>query len=350
MAFEERCSFGRVNLAIAIGLAENKVVYSDCYALSEDRLSLCPVMIPLISFIVPTKDRPWILQESMSRLLEAVGSFPCEILIINDSKSGKPQLELNHPFLRILDNPGQGVASARNFGAENAKGEILWFLDDDIWLNKSAFERGVELVKKYPQTIFNFNWVYPPSLEAEIQHTAFGRFLSGIGFTTMKGWCRGMAWEDHGLFKTDSLAGATLLLPASVYKEVKGYDASFPLAGFEDFDFSVRVSKAGFSAYIDTTVCVYHNEVSKTSLRGFLQRTFNNAITRRHAVEIGYKEQELKFSFVKVLIFKLTIVMEKFILFLFDRPSLPRFLDPLTAKVYELLIGSAIFKGYTISK
>jgi GT2 family glycosyltransferase len=305
---------------------------------------------PVISIIIPTMDREAILFDSLAHLSDAVKGFSVEVIVINDSKTSNLVLNTEYDFVRVVNNPGKGVASARNFGASIAKSELLWFVDDDMWIGESLFKRALELHQKFPDSVFNFNWIYPEYLSKKIALIPFGRFLEDINFTTMKGWCRGNFWDDNELFKTDWLAGATLLISKTTYAKVNGYDSSFPLAGFEDYDFSVRVKKAGITSYIEPNYMAYHNEVNKTSLRGFLTRVRNNAITRKHGVSIGYKDQELKISLLKRTIYQIIGVLETPLLFICDNWPNLRAIDFLYFRLCHILIGYNGFKGYSTGK
>ena len=78
-----------------------------------------------ISVIIPTFDRGEIFDECIQSVLKSIGSHD-EIIVVNDSqKKHALQLKSTDHRIRIFDNPKNGVASARNLGAPNAKGENL---------------------------------------------------------------------------------------------------------------------------------------------------------------------------------------------------------------------------------
>jgi hypothetical protein len=100
-----------------------------------------PTLSPLISVILPTKDRP-------ERLRRAVGSVLAqsyenwELWVVNDSPS-----TVNPPSpderVMVVQNDGTGVSAARNSGLARARGEVITYLDDDNlmdphWLNAIA--------------------------------------------------------------------------------------------------------------------------------------------------------------------------------------------------------------------
>lgn len=303
---------------------------------------------PIISIIIPTKNRYDILIISLGELAKATANIHnVEILIIDDGSDSPIEVPKEFGNVMVFPNSGKGVASARNFGASKAKSDLLWFLDDDIWVNELALKRAIHLNATNPNAVFNFNWEYPPYLNELISKIPFGRFLQDINFTTMKGWCRGNYWNDYELFKTDWLAGATLLISKSTYNQVNGYDSSFPLAGFEDHDFSVRIKKAKIECYIDPLFLVFHNELNKTSLKGFLIRVKNNAVTRRHAVEIGHVDQKMVYSNAKIILYKTIGLFEWLLMPLGENwPNVKAF-DRIYFKLCHVLVGYNNYKGYS---
>lgn len=90
-----------------------------------------------VSIIVPTYNR----RGSVERLLRVLHdqSYPSdrfEVLVIDDgSEDGTPSMlrTLKTAFvLRILEQPHQGPAEARNRGVASAEGDLVLFLDDDV--------------------------------------------------------------------------------------------------------------------------------------------------------------------------------------------------------------------------
>jgi len=302
-----------------------------------------------VTFIIPTKDRSDILEQTINHLLEASIGFQVEILVINDSKTNNVY-NPDDSKIKILQNTGNGVAAARNYGASIAKSTLLWFIDDDIWISREMIIHAFKLNSTFPQSAFNFNWIYPEYLINYIRSTPFGRFLEHIEFTTMKGWCKGTIWDSEKLFKTDFVAGATLLIPANSYNQINGYDDSFPLAGFEDYDFSVRLKNHGIISYIEPNVIARHNEVNKTNLSGFLQRTYNNAITRRHGVDIGYVDKKLNYTIFKRVVYSVINLFDPLIQIVLSKwPNSTKF-DNVYFKTCHVLIGLYIYKGYNLKK
>lgn len=305
----------------------------------------------LLSFIIPTKDRVDILFSTLEKLMDATSNLDnFEVIVVDDNSKTPYNLPAFVKNTTLIKNQGAGVASARNLGASISKASLLWFLDDDMWINENIISKAFELYEKYPDCAFNFNWIYPPYLAGQITEIPFGRFLVSIQFTSMKGWMRTEYWNNENLFETKSLAGATLLIAKNTFNKINGFDATFPFAGFEDYDFSFRLKKAGIKCYIEPSCTFYHNEVNKTSLEGFLKRTRNNSSTKKHAFNIGYADQEQRFPYFKRVTYLIVGILEP--LFLKINKIWPnyKFLDSLYFRVCKLLIGYNNFKGYNYDR
>ncbi len=90
----------------------------------------------------------------------------------------------------IQHSENKGLGGARNTGIKNAKGDFLFFLDSDDWLNKGALDYLVSKVKKInPNSIFIFGfeakkedkvvWDYIPKNESLTSEKALELFAEG---------------------------------------------------------------------------------------------------------------------------------------------------------------------------
>lgn len=114
---------------------------------------------PDISIIIPChNDGEYLARSAKSVLEQAANSLPgFELLIIDDgsedpnTQSILQEISLLDERIRVLHREkAGGVASARNFGVENAVGSWVAFLDaDDEWLPTALQDRWA-LVAQYP--------------------------------------------------------------------------------------------------------------------------------------------------------------------------------------------------------
>lgn len=93
---------------------------------------------PLISVIIPTYNRGWILRDAIESVLNQDYKH-FELIVVDDGSTDNTSAilsEYGNSILRIHQE-NRGVSAARNAGIYLAKGELIAFLDsDDIWLPK----------------------------------------------------------------------------------------------------------------------------------------------------------------------------------------------------------------------
>lgn len=75
----------------------------------------------------------------------------------------------------VIHQENQGVSCARNNGMKEAKGELLYFMDPDDWIEPNCFERCFETYKKFGCDMVQFEkyWVYGNSKKSD-KGTVFG--------------------------------------------------------------------------------------------------------------------------------------------------------------------------------
>lgn len=100
--------------------------------------------MPCISFIVPVYNMERLLPRAL-RSLRAQTLTDFEAILINDgSKDGSAalcaQAAAEDARFRFIDQPNGGVAAARNAGLDAARGEYIFFLDPDDWVEPDAAE------------------------------------------------------------------------------------------------------------------------------------------------------------------------------------------------------------------
>ncbi len=93
---------------------------------------------PLVSIIIPTYNRAWVIREAVDSVLgQTYRNF--ELIVVDDGSTDNTLdiLESYGNDITVIQQENQGVSSARNTGVAAAKGEYIAFLDsDDVWQPK----------------------------------------------------------------------------------------------------------------------------------------------------------------------------------------------------------------------
>ncbi len=301
---------------------------------------------PQISIVVPS-----MLGEQTIKTFDSISTstegLNVEVIVVNDNKEALPPYQKYSNFV-FINNPKSGVASARNFGAKKASSELLLFIDDDMIITKESILHAIHFPVEHKEATLNIEWEYPEFLISRIKQNNFGRYLIKNGFTSMRGWASEWSWKDDSVFDIDRGASYFLLISKKTFEEVGGYNEHFPFAGFEDHDFCQRVVDSGIQSYVSTKLKIYHNEETKVDIDSWMVRKLNGSKTRKIAVNLGYKELELHYSFIKKLIFNMMKPAYKpYLWFLKKFPSF-RWFDGLFFKLVNIALALSIYIGYTI--
>jgi glycosyltransferase involved in cell wall biosynthesis len=104
---------------------------------------------PLVSVIVPTRDRPALLAEALASLqAQSVADFEC--IVVDDAGTQPAALPDDARFRQVRRAQAGGPAQARNTGIEHARGRWVAFLDDDDVYVPERLALGLEALQRAP--------------------------------------------------------------------------------------------------------------------------------------------------------------------------------------------------------
>jgi GT2 family glycosyltransferase len=300
----------------------------------------------ICTIIIPTFNRNDLLYTCLDSILP-LAKRNIEIIVVNDNPKNKIELPFNLKYnaVEIVDNPKQGVASARNFGAYKAKGEFLIFIDDDMIVDPLSISSCIEFLQSSEKSVYNSDWVYSDETNKSLELSSFGRFLKHINFNTLKGWNDNPKdWEKTKFYKNNGITSQFLGMKKIDFEKAGGYNEIFPFAGFEDYDFWQRLKKQDISVYIDTDIKIIHNELDKLTPKQWYARKYRGGITQKVAVIQGYKELVRQDNLYKKIIFKYFYYFQSLIFYFFNLKN--KKIDTLSFMLFKILIGANLSKGY----
>jgi len=108
---------------------------------------------PLVSVIIPTYNRAWILLEAVESVLSQTYEN-YELIVVDDGSTDNTRLLLkSFQDICVVSQENRGVSAARNRGIEAAVGDYLAFLDsDDLWLPEKL-DSQMEFFKTHPKAM-----------------------------------------------------------------------------------------------------------------------------------------------------------------------------------------------------
>lgn len=230
-----------------------------------------------ISIIVVTRHREKILWETISKALEAINGKLAEIIVIND---GDEVLDIPSEFAdKILyyNNPGYGVSIARNFGVSKATGDILFFVDDDMWINSEAIDWINEFViaEQLCNAVYILNWEYPHQLKNKMNKTKVGRYIRDSNYTSLWGRLHMKTRQPScGIYPYSSVGSGSLVISKEVFNRIGRYTEELTFQG-EDEDISLRLRENHVPIYVVFDVTLHHNHIDRLEVKNFLRRSYD---------------------------------------------------------------------------
>lgn len=190
--------------------------------------------MPRLSLIIPTRDRPLLLERALRSVI-AQDMPPDEVIVVDDGRTNQPPLgDLALRSIRqaclarvhvIPNRRGAGVSGARNSGADHARGELLAFLDDDD-----------ELAPTYLRSVV----AQCGAAGAAVACTDL-LLCREDGSTELGKRAPDRLVADAFLTRNAGLIGSNLVIERGLYCAVGGFDES--LQALEDRDFAIRLSQ-----------------------------------------------------------------------------------------------------------
>lgn len=205
-----------------------------------------------VSYIIPTLNRSASINELVSQLLrQQYDDF--EIVIVDQSPEVDIALQQHSSSrIRYLHIPPSGTTHARNIGVEQAKGEIIIFLDDDCRVSDPRFTQYH--VENYDDT--EIGGVGGRVID---QDQTLNREQTGpVCWVSPSGRVYPNATGVERVL-INAPRGGNMSFRRSVIQEVGGFDEQFRgNAMREETDFSLRVVEAGYDIMFDPRVEVLH--------------------------------------------------------------------------------------------
>jgi glycosyltransferase involved in cell wall biosynthesis len=231
----------------------------------ELKLSTSSLPFPSLTVAICTKDRPDYLQRCLKPLctLQQTDSF--EILVVDNAPSDKQTYDLVQSLstVRYTCEPKPGLDFARNRALQEATGEILAFLDDDVVVDRGWLSGLQESWSENPDAGAFTGLVLPYELETEAQIIFEQRGGFRRGFEKLR--YQGSTQEGNPLYPCGAGifgAGCNMAFRREVLLKLGGFDEALDtgasLPGGGDLDIFYRVIRAGYPLVYEPQYLVYH--------------------------------------------------------------------------------------------
>lgn len=226
-----------------------------------------PESQPLVSLLIPTRNKLDILKPCVESILEKTSYKNFEIIIL-DNQSTDPDIldwfqgvQANNQVKVIRYDHPFNYSAINNFGVLYAKGSIIGLINNDVevisanWLTEMVTHACRQAIGCVGAKLYYSN--------GQIQHAGV---ILGVGHVA--GHAHRFAERDaEGYFERlklvqnySAVTGACLLVRREIYEQVGGLnEQDLPIA-YNDVDFCLRVHAAGYRNLWTPHAELYHHE------------------------------------------------------------------------------------------
>ena len=181
-----------------------------------------------VSVIIPCFNHGEFLPEAVASVAQ-MGRLDVEVIVVDDGstdeRTGQEVARLVAQGIKVIRQPNNGLAAARNAGVLASLGQYILPLDADDRLRPGWLDHGIAILNSDPKV----GVVYG---DAE-------RFGAQLGR-----WCVG-SFDADWLLNWNYIH-ASALYRRSIFEENGGYDGTMPVQGLEDWDFWLGALEHGW--------------------------------------------------------------------------------------------------------
>ncbi len=237
------------------------------------RVKYAITALPLVSIIIPFKDKPDLLKMCVESILDKSSYSNFEIIgISNNSENTETFVEMDR--LKSLDarisffehNVPFNFSEINNYAVRNhANGEHVLLLNNDIDIISSDWiESLLEFSQRNDVGVVGGKLFYP---DGKLQHAGIIAGIGGVAGHSHK-------YQDgnhHGYFSRPNIAqnlsavtGACLMVKKEIFEEVGGLDADNLKIAFNDVDFCLRIREKGYlNVFTPYCEAIHHESISR---------------------------------------------------------------------------------------
>jgi GT2 family glycosyltransferase len=228
---------------------------------------------PLVSIIIPFKDKPELLRMCLASILEKSTWRNFELVAIsNNSSQAETFAEMEYwsskdPRVHFHDhNVPFNFSEINNFAVrEHARGEHVLLLNNDIEIiTPDWIEALLEFSQRADVGVVGGKLFYP---DGRLQHAGIILGIGGVGGHSHKYF----DGKDHGYFSRphiiqnlSAVTAACCMVKRRVYQEVGGLDAENLQVAFNDVDFCLRLRERSYvNVYTPWCEAWHHESISR---------------------------------------------------------------------------------------
>ncbi|MFH1366682.1 MAG: glycosyltransferase [Patescibacteria group bacterium] len=212
-----------------------------------------------VSVIIPVYNGEVFLRLSVKSVLNQQGQYVKELIIVDDGSTDESwsvmqQISSEDKRIKIYRQKNQGQAKARNYGATQAKGVYLAFLDvDDTW--------KIDKLKKQMALFYKNNQLVMVYSDAEIIFSSAKK--EKIILSYISKLRRGKIFSN--LIYKNFIFTSSVIIKKSVFDNLGGFKEVAEYRYIEDYDLWLRAAAIGQIDYVEEPLFCYLRHAAGSS-------------------------------------------------------------------------------------
>jgi glycosyltransferase involved in cell wall biosynthesis len=246
--------------------------------IGQYRVRYIPKDDPLVSIIIPSKDNTKVLFRCLDSISEKTEYQNYEIIVVDNGSNDANRAKIEgyaaeHANISYIYEPMQfNFSRMCNIGAQNARGEYLLFLNDDIEVSDSV-KKNPALAGKVSQWLSNLlgqaqvsytgavgcKLYYPDTIR--LQHAGVLNLAIGPGHCLYGSEDNLNYYYGRNLldYNFTVVTGACLMVSAAKFNQVNGFDEDLPVA-YNDVALCFKLVEQGYYNVLRNDVALVHHE------------------------------------------------------------------------------------------
>ena len=214
---------------------------------------------PRVSVIIPSYGKPGLTLQCLKAIAQFPPSTPFEVIVADDA-SGDPGVELLREVdgLRLeIYQTNLGFLKTCNRAAQLAKGEYLFFLNNDTVVCENWLEPLLAIFDRFPDAgLAGSKLLFPDGTLQEA-----GGIVWNDGSASNYGRSDDPDKPEYNYVReADYVSGCAILIQRALWEALGGFDERFAPAYCEDSDLAFRVRAAGRKVYYCPFSAIVHLE------------------------------------------------------------------------------------------
>ncbi len=186
-----------------------------------------------VTVVIPCFNHGHFVREAI-RSVEKCAQGTFELIIVNDgstdSHTRQVMKELEADGYRVINQPNQGLAAARNNGIRAGTGRYVLPLDADNLIRPGYISAATEILDRFPAV-----------------SVVYGK-PAYFGEKTDRSFDIGGEFDLFRLLR-DNYIDACTIIRKSTFEECGGFDGEMPCQGYEDWDLWLTMASRGHQFY-----------------------------------------------------------------------------------------------------